>query len=185
MEQEIQPGLWYFCSRRLKLLLPMQKIYRQGAIGALLDEYERAINDLQQTIADISGEELTSIVDSKTNDDRCRSVQTVLSHIIRAGRSYAIYIRKLQGQKIEYPENILYEDIKFYEKGLKDLFISTEETFKNISEPEIEQFENDKKIKTSWGQVYDIEQLTEHAIVHILRHRRQIEKFKIALRGKQ
>lgn len=40
-----------------------------------------------------------------------------------------------------------------------------------------------KKIFTSWNQVYDIEQVTEHAIVHILRHRRQIEKFKIILRG--
>ena len=29
------------------------------------------------------------------------------------------------------------------------------------------------------GQSYDAEQLLEHAIVHILRHRRQIEKFKI------
>ena len=34
------------------------------------------------------------------------------------------------------------------------------------------------------GQVYNIEQIAEHAIVHILRHRRQIEKFKLALRLK-
>jgi hypothetical protein len=31
---------------------------------------------------------------------------------------------------------------------------------------------------TSWGQLYDIEQLMEHAIVHVLRHRRQIEQYK-------
>ena len=39
--------------------------------------------------------------------------------------------------------------------------------------------ENDpsKKIKVRWGQLYDPEQLMEHAIVHILRHRRQIENF--------
>ena len=28
-----------------------------------------------------------------------------------------------------------------------------------------------------WGVRYDLEQLLEHAVVHILRHRRQIEKF--------
>jgi len=28
-----------------------------------------------------------------------------------------------------------------------------------------------------WGPQYDLEQLLEHAVVHILRHRRQIEKF--------
>ena len=32
-------------------------------------------------------------------------------------------------------------------------------------------------IKSRWSVIYDVEQLMEHAIVHILRHRRQIEKF--------
>ena len=43
---------------------------------------------------------------------------------------------------------------------------------------ELEQPDNSLKIKSGWGQSYDIEQMTEHAIVHVLRHRRQIEKFK-------
>jgi uncharacterized damage-inducible protein DinB len=32
-------------------------------------------------------------------------------------------------------------------------------------------------IRSGWGVTYDAEQLLEHAIVHVLRHRRQIEKF--------
>jgi hypothetical protein len=32
-------------------------------------------------------------------------------------------------------------------------------------------------MKVRWGPTYDLEQLLEHAIVHILRHRRQIERF--------
>jgi len=32
-------------------------------------------------------------------------------------------------------------------------------------------------IPSRWGVTYNLEQLLEHAIVHILRHRRQIEKF--------
>ncbi len=31
-----------------------------------------------------------------------------------------------------------------------------------------------------WGPTYDVEQLLEHAIVHILRHRRQIDKWGLA-----
>ncbi len=31
-------------------------------------------------------------------------------------------------------------------------------------------------IQSRWGVRYDLEQLLEHAIVHVLRHRRQIEK---------
>jgi hypothetical protein len=33
------------------------------------------------------------------------------------------------------------------------------------------------KMIVRWGTQYDLEQLLEHAVVHILRHRRQIEKF--------
>ena len=49
--------------------------------------------------------------------------------------------------------------------------------------PNLELCENDytKKILVRWGQTYDVEQLLEHAIVHILRHRLQIELFKSQL----
>ncbi len=42
-------------------------------------------------------------------------------------------------------------------------------------------FENPEKLTTSWGQKYDLEQLIEHAIVHVMRHRWQIEKFIVDL----
>ena len=32
------------------------------------------------------------------------------------------------------------------------------------------------KMPTPWGTTYTLEQMLEHAIVHILRHRRQIER---------
>ncbi len=50
------------------------------AIGALLDEYERAIIDLQKTIEGISNQELTTDVDTKTADPNCKSIQAILSH---------------------------------------------------------------------------------------------------------
>jgi hypothetical protein len=37
--------------------------------------------------------------------------------------------------------------------------------------------------KTRWGVDYNIDQLFEHAIVHVLRHRRQIEKFLLKFRA--
>ena len=33
------------------------------------------------------------------------------------------------------------------------------------------------EIKSRWGPTYDLEQMLEHAVVHVLRHRRQIERF--------
>ena len=163
----------------------MTKTYRQGAVGTLPDECERAISDLRQAISDISPEELITIPNNETSKARFKSIQKVLSHVVTAGLGYAVYIRQLKGQKIGYPNNIIRIAISEYKKDLDELFDFTVETFDHIGESDLEQFGNDRKIKTFWGQVYDIEQVTEHAIVHILRHRRQIEKFKALLREKK
>ncbi|MDB5153002.1 MAG: DinB family protein [Mucilaginibacter sp.] len=68
-----------------------------------------------------------------------------------------------------------------YLDDLTTVFSFTENVFKELKDSELEQFDDSLKIKSGWGQVYDIEQMTEHAIVHILRHRRQIERFKILI----
>ena len=59
------------------------------------------------------------------------------------------------------------------------MFAFTVDTFAGMDDEMAAQSE---KIHSPWGVVYDVEQLMEHAIVHILRHRRQIEKFKAILR---
>ena len=63
-------------------------------------------------------------------------------------------------------------------EDLTKVFAYTENVFKEIKDNELEQFDNALKIQTTWGQSYDIEQITEHAIVHILRHKRQLYKIK-------
>lgn len=162
----------------------MTKIYRQGAIGGLLDEYERAILDLSQTISDINDKELSTIVDTITQDSGCESVQSILAHVVCSGYAYALYIRQLFGDQTDFRDDVFRNTISDYQKDMADFFIYTEDTFKNITDNQLEESDNAKKIVTSWGQVYDIEQIIEHAIVHVLRHRRQIEKFKIQLREK-
>ncbi|CAD0002408.1 DinB family protein [Flavobacterium salmonis] len=159
----------------------MTKIYRQGAIGALLDEYERAIIDLQQVIADISDNQLIAIIHHKTTDANCESVQTVLAHVVSSGFAYAMDIRQHLGEEVDYPDDVLHLTVNDFHKDLNSCFKFMAETFKNIQDNQLEEFDNEKKIITPWRQVYDIEQITEHAIVHILRHRRQIEKFKIII----
>ena len=161
----------------------MAKTYRQGATGALLDEYERAIMDLQSVIDDITGKELTTIVDSRTADPNCISVGSILSHVVRAGYNYAIYINQWVSGKNEFRDYVFHSSVQDYQRDLNDVFIFTTEIFKDIADSQLERSNDSEKIITSWGQLYDIEQITEHAIVHILRHRRQIEKFKLLLRG--
>lgn len=158
----------------------MTKTYRQGgAIGALLDEYERAIADLLQVIETIPDEALAVIVDPNTHDEDCRSVQRVLSHVVHAGYGYANSILNLKDRDAVRPAKTFHHTTKDYVNDLNGVFSFTEKVLIQFKEDELEQHDNALKIKAGWGQIYDIEQMMEHAIVHILRHRRQIEKFKL------
>ncbi|MCF6405296.1 DinB family protein [Chitinophaga filiformis] len=156
----------------------MMKVYRQGAKGALLDEYEKAITELKNVIAPISDEDLATVADPLTADENCRSIQTILSHVVSAAYSYTIYIMHHYGYQMVRPEETFHTTVKEYIRDLTEAFHFTETVFRDIKDSELEEFEQEKKIATSWGQVYDIEQIMEHAIVHILRHRRQIERYR-------
>ena len=158
-------------------------IYRNsGTTGALLDEYERAIKDLKEVLKTVAPIELTTIADDKTIDEDCRSIQTILSHVVRSGYGYAIYVRKQQGETVDFRTSQLLESVDAYNAALDDMFAFNVQLFADYPNLTLEEFEADKKILVRWGQLYDVEQLFEHAIVHILRHRRQIERFLLRLR---
>jgi len=154
----------------------MSKTFRKGAVGALLDEYERAIEELQQLIAAIPDSDRTLILDPNTGDENCRSLQAILSHVVFAGFGYATAIHQSRGHNRERPGKVLQITVQEYIRDLSNVFLFTEEVFQDIRDDELLVYDESRKIKTRWGQSYDIEQLTEHAIVHILRHRRQIER---------
>ena len=71
----------------------MRKSYRKGPIGALMDEYERAASELRRLVEQIPEEEVVRVVDAETEDEDCRSVQTIMSHVVNAGYGYADYLR--------------------------------------------------------------------------------------------
>lgn len=159
------------------------KEYRDhGAIGALLDEYEKALLEFIETINKVQPEELITIVDPETNDANCKSIQTILTHVVSAGYHYVIEIRKFLGEQIDYREGIPLNSIEEYKIALHEMFNFNEKLFDDYPDLELEEMDNKKKVLVRWGQLYNVEQLFEHAIVHILRHRRQIERVLIKLR---
>ena len=160
-------------------------LYRNnGAVGAILDEYERTIKYLNKFLKTIKQEELVAVVDTTTDDENCRSIQTILAHLVRSGYGYAIYVRKFHGETLDFRESQLLNSTKEYSQALDKMFAFNVQLFADYPNLALEEFDNDKKIPVRWGQRYDVEQLFEHAIVHILRHRRQIERFLWALNTK-
>ncbi|MBL7793807.1 MAG: DinB family protein [Saprospiraceae bacterium] len=159
----------------------MTKIYRQGAVGALLDEYERAVNELEDTISTLDRQSFLIIVDTETKDKDCVSIQSVLYHVVKAGYGYANRIRKQFGDTL--PKNK--EDYEIITpadacRELKNMLAYTEETLNNKYNLTLDDILHNI-MKSPTGQNYDFEQLLEHAIVHILRHRRQVEMFKLKM----
>jgi len=161
----------------------MKKYRDNGAIGALLDEYEKAVNELLDLIDGVSPSELTTIADHKTEDLDCRSIQTILSHVVDSGYNYVIVIRKHLKEEIDYKHKTTLHSIKEYRTALVDMFQYNVALFEDHPNLKIYAPDAADKIKTRWGQLYDVEQLFEHAILHVLRHRRQIERFLIRLRN--
>lgn len=155
---------------------------KNGVIGALLSEYKNVIEDLKNNIESISDIDLVFISDKKTSNKDCISIQSVLTHIILCGTYYLTMIDIHRGNADSpWPTRIYYDTADEYRTALDKLYDNTEKFFEAIPNSEMAQFSPDKKLITFWGQYYDYEQLMEHAIVHVSRHRRQIQKFKLKL----
>ncbi len=153
----------------------MRETYRDGAMGALMDEYERAAADLVRLIERIPEGEFVRVVDSQTKDEDCRSVQTIMSHVVRSGYGYADYIREQFSIASTRPQPRLLSRQESLEQ-LDAALRYTAETLEGRWEMSDEEI-TATVIESRWGVVYNVEGLLEHAVVHILRHRRQIEKF--------
>lgn len=153
----------------------MRENYREGAIGALMDEYERAVWELRRLVERIADTDALRVVDATTEDEDCRSVQTVMSHVVNAGYGYADLLRREFSVPSTRPPKALLSPREYVEQ-LDAVLAYTAETLEGrwrMTDKEI----MGTVINSGWGPRYDAEQLLEHAVVHVLRHRRQIEKF--------
>ena len=155
----------------------MNKTYRKGAVGAMMDEYERAAAEFRSRIAGLTEEQYTQIMDAETDDDCCRSAQTIMSHVVAAGYGYADYIRKAFSMAIDSPPKRQLahgESLTEFDSMLAYTVATLDDKWE-MPEDEVSAV----LMTVQWGPTYDLEQLLEHAIVHILRHRRQIDKWDI------
>jgi hypothetical protein len=98
------------------------------------------------------------------------------------GWGYAIAVRKLQGEQLIRPNKDYLSTIEAYKIAFDKMFEFNVQLFNDYPNVKLQELDNAKKVVFASGQVFDNEQLFEHAIVHILRHWRQIERFLLKLR---
>ena len=152
----------------------MAKTYRNGGLGAMMDEYERAASELANLLKTL--DEARFVVEYPQEADKCCSVQKIMRHVIRAAYGFANDIRGALNVPVtvtSLPTNL--EDkngaIASLEKALNYTAAALQDKW-TMPDDEIEKIE----MPTPWGTTYTLEQMLEHAIVHLLRHRRQIER---------
>lgn len=148
---------------------------RPGAFGAVMDEYERATAELERVLAGVTDAQYEAIADPDTEDEDCRSIQTIMRHVISAGISYSNRVRRVWGIAVTRDpavEMFPRAQAPGQLRGMLDYTIETLDGRWEMPWTEIK----DQLVETDWGGRFTTELLYEHAIVHILRHRRQIEK---------
>lgn len=146
---------------------------RQGPVAALMDEYERATQELRRVIQWTSDADYLRPRDPAAADASCRSIQTVMTHVVSAGYGYAGMLRAAWDLPPHAHDR---RDVTRVEAlarmgAMLEHMTATLEGHWGLSEAE----SNALQMRARWGVTYDFEQLFEHAIVHVLRHRRQIE----------
>jgi len=145
-----------------------------GTLRAALDEYARAIREMDGIVRDIPPGRYAGA--TAPDDKDYPSIASMMEHVIGAGNVYVDYIedalsdtyRGRRGHEYEYDTPDKAMDAVWHAFGrMVDLL----GTISHYAENDMAKVQ----FVTRWEQRYDLEQMIEHAIVHILRHRRQIE----------
>lgn len=146
--------------------------HRPGALGALIDELERALADY---IPLLEGLDAATLDLHHCSSGDFRSLRHVAEHVLIAAHIYA----NLQRRAFRLPETEwrapgpgateLAERLRALPGEAWDLLCDKADwTDEQLAACHMQ---------ASWGQDFDLEQLLEHAVVHILRHRRQSERW--------
>lgn len=148
---------------------------RRGALGALLDEYERATAELLAVLQPLSAAEYVAVRDETTKDPDCRSVQAVVRHLIASGYGYAGMLREAWGleHKVGRQLKPSRDEAEACLSAMLAYTVATLEGRWDLSPSQLQS----ERVTARWGQVFDLDQLLEHAVMHVHRHRRQIERW--------
>ena len=158
--------------------MPKPRAFRKGPIGAIIDELETALEDYKTILKKVSEEDFVKIVVPKGGNPNLRSIQGITDHVLRCGYFYPTMVvrNKFPSENVQAPAVKNLKTKSDYIKAFNEMLIYNENLMKRIKPIEMFELDGAKQINTGWG-LYDYEQIMEHGIVHVYRHRRQVQQF--------
>lgn len=151
----------------------------RGAVGAIMDEYARAAGEFCSVLETFSQEEFEA--ERETNDPDCLSAKTIAIHACRAARGYAAHLGRSLDPDYAPPEWPTMESLR-QPADTRLLLAATLRHTETVA-TKLREIPDDAvssiRFEAPWGSIYDPESLLEHAICHLLRHRRQLERWRL------
>ena len=147
----------------------MKQFKKISIAEALLNEYKISIDLLKDTIGKIRNEQLNAVVFTEPDDKEFESIQSIISHVIFWGYYYIRMIemdKGLSGSK--WDKRVSFDTIPDYVREIDNMYKTSYDFIIKLT---------DKEILEGNSKFCDIEGLIEHAIVHVYRHKSQIERF--------
>lgn len=138
-------------------------------------------NELQRFLQVWEKAKSLNITPPVSDDPDYESMEALLLHVFRSARHYLQWIAdKLSWNDPILPllpsENLVQSTANEFINGLNEAY---QETLSELSEEDAERV-----FKSKWGVEFSIESMLEHAVVHPMRHRLQIEEWIETATGK-
>ena len=149
----------------------------KGPFGALMDECARAAEDYCRVVERF--DPLRFRAERPSADANTRSPHAVCLHVCTAAHRYAHYVRKARG--VDHVERFELDpaaigapaDVRARLREALRVTEDTVEPLRDWDEARIQAL----SFPVRWGPRYDPEMILEHAVCHLLRHRRQLERW--------
>lgn len=150
-----------------------------GSLRAILDEYARSIHDFEAVVMALPAERY--FARTVLADEEFSNIRDILHHAVGSAHSYAFHINRAI-DKLDGPFPKREYSVETPEIAIASLWQALDHMVEVLGR--IKDWSDNKQAElrfvSRWKQPYDVEQMLEHAIVHILRHRRQIERWRDA-----
>jgi len=148
-----------------------------GGFGALMEEYARAARDLCEIVEALPLDVFAA--PRASEDPDCASIRDVCEHVVFASSGYCrdlLLAQKADPDGVSMRLHLRLEGPADLRPLLAESIRATEAATLPMRDWTGKQV-MDVRFVQPWGQIYDPEILLEHAICHLLRHRRQIERW--------
>ncbi|MEW5701094.1 MAG: hypothetical protein AB1792_02530 [Candidatus Zixiibacteriota bacterium] len=147
-----------------------------GPLQALIDEYARAMAEWADVLNGVTPQQY--IATMSLSDANSPNLQAIGRHVAGAAHSYVDHIEDALGgvdrgrRKHECDCDTPASTIRSAWEGF-DRMVVLLSRVRRFTDDDMEKVQ----FVARWGEHYNMSQMLEHAIVHILRHRRQIERW--------